>query len=440
MPRALVVSSVAGLALCAAFLGLAVKIGGDDVFHDARSLEPMKPLIDLASHKTWQWNGGDTLALDAPINIRYQPKASLQGGPQGSPQVSLTGPAEVLQHVKVSDGRIAADIPRASGRKIEAVVSGATIRKFVINGGENLDLGEIDQQGLDLHVNGSGTVSGRGKVEHLNLTIAGSGKANLGGLSVTGDSNVSILGSGDASLSPLGRVKLFIAGSGDLQLLTKPSELRQTIVGSGSARQLTGEEAKKAATYSYKYDYDYKYDYGARAAKDASRIGSDAANSAIRSVLGPGGVGDIAAEAARKGIESAQIDRHVREGIARGMSQSMTGTYAKNTIELSGGNNIDLGHIDQEELRVTITGSGSVTAEGKVDRLIINIPGSGHAELGKLAARNVSVMMMGSGSATVAPSQELNAQIMGSGDVHLLTRPTRIQRNIMGSGHIIEGH
>lgn len=420
MPRTLVISSVAGLALCVGFLGLARAIGGDDIFHDARSLERMKPLIDLASHKAWRWNGGDTLALDAPINIRYEPR----GLPQGSPQVSLTGPAEVLQHVRINDGRIAVDtnIPRASGKQIQAVVRGATIRKFVVNGGENLDLGEIDQQGLDIHLNGHGTVSGRGKVEQLNLIIAGSGKADLGGLSVTGDSNISILGSGDASLSPHGRVKLFIAGSGDLQLLTKPSELRQTIVGSGEARQLEGKAAKAALQ-----------------SLETARIASEAANSAIRSTLGNGGIGEIAAEAARKGIESAEIDRHVREGIAQGLSQSMPVTNANTgNIDLPGNSDINLGQIEQEELKVTISGSGSITAEGKVDRLTINIPGSGHARLGKLAARKVSVMMMGSGSATVAPSEELNAQIMGSGDVHLVTRPARTEQSIMGSGHIIQ--
>ena len=69
MPRALVISSVAGLAVCAISLGLAVRIGGDDIFHDSRSLGQFKPLIDLASHKTWRWGGGDTLALDAPIKM-----------------------------------------------------------------------------------------------------------------------------------------------------------------------------------------------------------------------------------------------------------------------------------------------------------------------------------------------------------------------------------
>ena len=299
MSKTLMISSIAGLALCALFLGLARAIGGDDIFHDARALEQMKPLIDVASHKAWRWNGGDTLAMDAPINIRYQPKASAQGS---APQVALIGPAELLQHVKVSEGRITADtsVTRASGKKVEAVVSGAPIRKFVVNSNENLDLGDINQEGLDLHLNGSGTISGRGKVEHLDLTIAGSGEAKLGGLEVMGDTKVSILGNGDASLSPHGRVKLFVAGSGNLKMLTKPAELRQTIIGSGEALQLEGEDAKEA----------FK-------AVDASRIASEAANTAIRAALGDSRIGDIAANAAAAGIASANIERHVREGIER---------------------------------------------------------------------------------------------------------------------------
>src|ERR1044071_6452826 len=157
MPNPLVISAVGGLLVSAISLGLAVRIGGDDIFHDARALDQLKPLIDVASHKAWRWNGGDTLALDAPINIRYEPK--------GLPGVSVTGPTELLAHVQVSDGRIATDtsVTRSSGRRVQAVVSGIPIRKFIVNGGENLDLGDIDQPGLDLHLNGSGTVSGRGK-------------------------------------------------------------------------------------------------------------------------------------------------------------------------------------------------------------------------------------------------------------------------------------
>lgn len=388
MSNKLAIVTGSGLLLSAAFLGLAVMIGGDDIFHDSRSFEPMKPLIDVASHKTWSWKGGDTLAMDAPINIRYEPK--------GPPQVSVTGPAELLQHVKVTDGRIATDtsVTRTSGKRVEAVVSGMAIRKFVVNGGENLDLGEIDQPGLDLHINGTGSVKGRGKVDRLNLTIAGPGEADLGGLSVTGDANISILGSGDAALSPHGKVKLFIAGSGDLKLLTKPSELRQTIIGSGEVTQLAGEITKN--------------------------------------VLQSVNVGGIVAEATQNALNSAPIPPIPPQG------NWDSSDHKSGSVFVRGSRSTDLGYIDQKSLKITVANSGSVTAEGKVDELSITVLGSGDAKLGKLAARNVTVQIMGSGEVTTAPSEELKATIMGSGDVHLTTQPERIQRSIMGSGQIIE--
>jgi hypothetical protein len=413
MSKTLVIATTAGLLLCAAFLGLAVAIGGDDIFHDARSLHEVKPLIDLATHKSWRWSGGDTLALDAPMNIRYRPS--------DPPGVSVTGPEDLLKHVRVSDGRIASDTAvNHNGKRLDAVLSGVAIRKFVVNGGENLDLGEIDQPGLDLFINGSGTVSGRGKVERLNLTIAGPGKAELGGLSVD-DAEVSILGSGEASLSPHGSVKLFIAGSGRLQLLTRPAELRQTILGSGEVSQLSAEAAQTALK-----------------ALDVSRVAADAASSAIQATLGNGGIGRIAADAARNGIESAQIEQQVREGVARGLSQANLQDVKSGAVFVGGSADSNLGHIEQKSLTITIANSGSATAEGKVDDLSVSVRGSGNARLGKLVARNASVQIMGSGSVTVAPSEELKVTIMGSGNVHLLTRPASIQRQIMGSGRIIE--
>jgi len=405
MPNPLVISSAAGLLISAVSLGLAVRIGGDDIFHDARALDQLKPLIDVASHKAWRWNGGDTLAMDAPINIRYEPK--------GLPGVSVTGPTELLAHVQVSDGRIATDtsVTRSSGRKVHAVVSGVAIRKFIVNGGENLDLGEIEQPDLDLHVNGSGTVSGRGKVDRLNLTIAGPGMANLGGLSVSGDAKVSILGSGNASLSPHGAVKLFIAGSGNLQLLSKPTELQQTILGSGEVRQLAGEAAKQAID-----------------AQEIARTAIAAAQEAVKDVP----------------IE-ARVQRQVQREMDRQFGPPMPPTPPGSMLEerngkvmQHGSKDVDLGHIDRDTLDVTIANSGSVTAEGKVNRLKVSVMGSGNADLSKLAARSATVMVMGSGSATVAPSEELKAHSMGSGNVRLVTRAASIERQTMGSGRVIE--
>jgi hypothetical protein len=413
MPKKLAIVTGSGLLLCAVFLGSAVVIGGDDVFHDARSLERVKPLIDVATHKAWRWNGGDTLALDAPINIRYRPS--------GPPQVSVTGPAELLQHVQVAEGRIGSDRPvnRSGNKKLDAVVSGVAIRKFVVNGNENLDLGKIDQPGLDLHINGTGTVHGRGRVERLKLTISGPGNADLGGLSVMDDAKISILGSGDATLSPHGTVKLFIAGSGRLQLLTKPTELRQTIVGSGEVSQLSAEAARNALK-----------------AIDLSGIVSDATDNALRATLGDGAIGREAAESARREIENARINEQVQQGMA--MVQANRQDPKSGSVFVRGSGDTNLGHVEQQSLKITVANSGSVTADGKVDELSVTVLGSGNAKLGKLAARTVTVQVMGSGSATLAPGEEIKASIMGSGNVYLLTRPARIQRSIVGSGQIVE--
>jgi hypothetical protein len=396
MSRTLAITTIAGLAVCGLSLGAAALIGGDNIFHDPRSLEAVKPLIDLATHKTWRWNGGDTLALDAPINIRYQQ--------EGAPQVSVTGPAEAIEHVHVSEGRIAADnrLTRKSGRKVEAVVTGIPLRKFVVNGGEHLDLGEVKQPDLDLHINGNGTVTGSGEVERLRLTIAGPGKAGLGGLSVTADAKIAILGNGVAALAPQGDVRLFIAGNGKLDMTSKPRNISQTIIGNGEIEQVSAAAAAEAT----------------RAAGDAARAATEAARMATEEAL------------KNVPVPPAPPSPPFSEGTR----------ISGDNVMVRGNHDTDLGHIEQPSLKVTVFDSGSMTAEGKVDRLTVAIFGSGHANLGRLRAAHVDVMIAGSGDVTVAPGDALKVNIMGSGDVRLTTHPARIERRIIGSGTVIEAH
>lgn len=380
MSRTLVIATVAGLGLCGVALGAAVMIGGENILHDPRSLEAVKPLIDLATHKTWRWDGGDTLALDAPINIRYQA--------EGAPQVSVTGPAEAVSQVHVTEGRIGADnsLSRKSGRKVDAVISGIPIRKFLINNGEHLDLGAVKQRDLDLHINGNGSVTGSGEVENLKLTIAGPGKAGLATLTVRDDAKVAILGNGEATLAPLGDVKLFIAGNGKLTMSAKPRSISRTILGNGQVEQITAQ------------------------ALEAARI---ATQEALRNIPMP----------------PVPPPPPSAPGVLSQTSDSVT---------LHDNRDIDLGHIEQQRLKVSILASGSISAEGQVDTLIVQVMGSGHANLGMLRARRIEVMIAGSGDVTIAPNEELKVSIMGSGDVRLMSRPAKIKRSLMGSGRIID--
>lgn len=418
MSRSLVITTLAGLLVSAAALGAAVTIGGDDIFHDPHSLSAVKPLIDLATRKEWRWNGGDTLAMDAPINIRYRP--------EGPRQVSVTGPAEVVRHVRVADGRIATDnnVSRHTGRKVQALVSGVPIRKFVVNGGEELDLGEIHQPDLDLHINGSGDVVGRGQVERLRLTISGAGDAKLGGLSVTEDAKVALLGNGDATLGPKGDLRVFIAGNATLNLTARPRNITRTVLGGGEIHEIDvarlASEASRAALNGI----------------DVGGIASESAREAIQSTLGNGEIGRIASEAARKGIAEAQIDRQVRRGVERGLAAA-AGNIRHGSVTVHGSNNVDLGHIEQPSLKVSVLHSGSVTAEGSVNDLAVAAMGSGNAHLGALRARRAEVVAGGSGNVTISASDHLKVTILGSGNVRLMTRPAQIEQRILGPGHII---
>ena len=374
MSKMLAILSAAGLVLCVSFLGLAYLIGGDDVFHDPRSLQGVKPLIDMATRKEWRWQGGDTLALNAPIDVRYEP--------QGTPGVSVTGPAEMLDKVRVSEGRIMSNATvRRDGKKLEAVISGVPIRKFVVNGRENLNLGRINQPSLEVHLNGVGTVSGEGQVDRLNLTIAGPGKAELGGLSVQQEARVSILGNGEAALAPKGHLRLFIAGNGKLSLASKPKTVSQTIVGNGEMNTIAPPEPPAPPS-------------------------------------------------------PMPVPMPLPVPVPNDV-QIQNSTQSRDVF-IKGSQSVDLGHVEQESLNITIAASGSATAQGKVDTLNVQVLGSGDAQFGKLAARTVNVSIMGSGNATVAPSQELKASIMGSGDIRLTTQPAQIERSIMGSGKILE--
>ena len=72
-------------------------------------------------------------------------------------------------------------------------------------------------------------------------------------------------------------------------------------------------------------------------------------------------------------------------------------------VTVRGSQSLDLGHIEQPNLKVTVLNSGSVAADGKVDTLSVEVMGSGNVNLGRLAAREVRVTIAGSGDVTVAP-------------------------------------
>jgi hypothetical protein len=105
-------------------------------------------------------------------------------------------------------------------------------------------------------------------------------------------------------------------------------------------------------------------------------------------------------------------------------------------FSIAGSGNLALNKLDQAMLKVSVAGSGSVKADGKVEHAEIRIAGSGDVDMGQVASQVSDVHISGSGDTDIAPSDEADIRISGSGDVNLHSHPNRLESHISGSGRI----
>ena len=88
------------------------------------------------------------------------------------------------------------------------------------------------------------------------------------------------------------------------------------------------------------------------------------------------------------------------------------------------------------ELDVTITGSGDVTAAGRLDAIYVTINGSGEVALDALRAGMVDATVNGSGAVDVGNARSISATVNGSGAVYYAGNPEIIEQVVHGSGRI----
>jgi uncharacterized protein YggE len=107
-------------------------------------------------------------------------------------------------------------------------------------------------------------------------------------------------------------------------------------------------------------------------------------------------------------------------------------------VSIAGSAKLDMQNLDQPELAINISGSGSVQGQGSVDRLSIKVSGSGDAKLADLAMKQLTLKISGSGNVEAGPKDEADISISGSGNIRLLTRPPHLRTHISGSGRITQ--
>ena len=110
---------------------------------------------------------------------------------------------------------------------------------------------------------------------------------------------------------------------------------------------------------------------------------------------------------------------------------------AMRNFAVNGSGHLFLDNIEQNELRIAIHGSGDVHGRGEADRLDLAITGSGDADLGRLSVKRLRAAIAGSGDADVAPQDDADVVIAGSGNVRLHSQPRRLSSKVVGSGRVI---
>lgn len=256
MIRTLLIITGASVVLCAAALGGAVALGGNDLARhgwtwtfldedgDRVRIERVKPDIGPEVTRTLPWTGGGLLHVDLPGEVTF-----VQGDAK---TVTITGPEALAERVHLlqgsrltfNDGDDTEQVLvhwgqrgfRAHQERLKITVTAPDVTIFNLSSSADLLVRDYDQDRLSLVLSGSGnaTVQGRAEVAHVNLS--GSGDADLSGLDLT-DAMIEIDGSGDMDLSASGDVEVEISGSGDVNLDRRPQSLKQTLSGSGSVSQ-----------------------------------------------------------------------------------------------------------------------------------------------------------------------------------------------------------
>ena len=104
-------------------------------------------------------------------------------------------------------------------------------------------------------------------------------------------------------------------------------------------------------------------------------------------------------------------------------------------IRVEGSSDLELGHIDRDELSIELTGSGDIEASGTVGNLVATIEGAGDAHLFDLEAKTATVSVQGAGDADLNVTDKLDVTVQGAGDIRYRGNPS-IRQTVEGAGDI----
>jgi uncharacterized lipoprotein YajG len=105
-------------------------------------------------------------------------------------------------------------------------------------------------------------------------------------------------------------------------------------------------------------------------------------------------------------------------------------------VSLSGSGSITVQNFLGDALKVDLSGSGDINVSGTADSADLTLGGSGKINGEQFKADSVKVSVDGSGDARVYVSEQLEADVSGSGSIRYSGNPKQVSKNVIGSGSI----
>ncbi len=105
-------------------------------------------------------------------------------------------------------------------------------------------------------------------------------------------------------------------------------------------------------------------------------------------------------------------------------------------VKLSGSGDIIIEELDEDFFEYQLSGSGDISAEGRVKDLELHLSGSGDIDTRNLIADDVYAKISGSGGIKVYAKNSLDGKVSGSGDIVYYGNPKHVNNKVSGSGSI----
>jgi hypothetical protein len=135
-------------------------------------------------------------------------------------------------------------------------------------------------------------------------------------------------------------------------------------------------------------------------------------------------------------VHGDRLDIGARENVRPSVHLAARITVPRLTgLGLTGSGDVTAHGVRGDHLGVTLTGSGTIRADGTAHEAQVDLTGSGKVALDQLAAETATVSVSGSGDVAVAASKQLDVSITGSGDVTYRGDP-ELKKRITGSGSV----